>query len=354
MHVVSVQDPPPRIREWSRYFRAPATNLYIADTGNERIRKVSKGIITTVAGDGTYGDNGPATGAQLYLPPSVAVDAAGNLYIADSNNRVRKVSKGIITTVAGHGRNEPNLGNNGDNGPATSAGVSPFGVAADAMGNIYVATFIDGIRKVSDGIITTVVSGSDLEASNIAVDSSGALYVAENNRIRKFSKGAITTVAGDGASGFSGDNGLATGAKLNFPSAVTVNAVGDLYIADTSNHRIRKVSKGVITTVAGNGTSGFSGDNGLATSAALHSPCAVAVDAVGNLYIADTGNNRVRKVSKGVITTLAGNGKSGFSGDNGPGVNAQLSGPYGIAVDARGNVYIADTGNSRIRVLTIH
>jgi uncharacterized protein (TIGR03437 family) len=350
-------------------------NLYIADYN--RIRKVSNGVITTVAGGGNVGsDNGPATGVQLYEPEGVAVDAAGNLYIADTNNfRVCKVSNGVMTTVAGNG----GFGYGGDNGLAINALFNyPSGVAVDAAGNLFIADYGNNrVREVSNGVITTMAggggygyNGDNIGAtsaqlaypSGVAVDSAGNLYMAERigNRIREVSNGLITTVAGSGPlgchipnSGFSGgDDGLATSALLDCPSGVAVDSAGNLYIADTSNHRIRKVSDGVITTVAGNGTGGFSGDNGPATSAQLFSPNGVGVDSAGNLYIADTFNHRVRKVSNGVISTVAGNGTPGYGGENGPASSAQLSNPNGVAVDAAGNLYIADTGNNRIRIVT--
>jgi sugar lactone lactonase YvrE len=322
--------------------------------------------ISTFAGNGTAGfggDNGPATGATL-SPAGIAVDSAGNLYIADSN-RIRKISKGAITTVAGNGT----YGFSGDNGPATSAQLfNPRGVAVDAAGNLYIAdTYNNRIRKVSGGVITTVAgngtSGSrddNIPATSaqlnwpygVAVDSAGNLYIANtyNNRVCKVSGGMITTVAGNAIHGFSGDNGPATSAQLSWPDGVAVDAAGNLYIADTDNNRIRKVSGGVITTVAGNGTEGFSGDKGPATAAQLGWPYAVAVDAAGNLFIADTYNNHIRKVSNGVITTVGGDGTFGFGGDNGPATSAAVS-PAGIAVDSAGDVYIADTVNNRIRVL---
>ncbi|MEO8052551.1 MAG: hypothetical protein ABI833_19250 [Acidobacteriota bacterium] len=349
-----------------------AGNLYIADTFNKRIRKVSNGVITTIAGNGDYGtggDNGPATSAQLslILPSSgVAVDAAGNLYIAD-NDRVRMVSSSVITTVAGGPPPVSPLV--GDNGPATGAPLLyVYGVAVDSAGNLYIADHdSQRIRKVSNGVITTVAgggymlgdngpatSGQLLSPSGVAVDSGGSLYIADTNdsRIRKVSNGVITTVAGTGtiggfAGGFSGDNGPATSAQLRFPSDVAVDAAGNVYVADTDNFRIRKVSNGVITTVAGNGNFGFSGDNGPATSAGLGLTSGVAVDAAGNLYIVDV--SRIRKVSNGVITTMAGNGNFGFSGDNGPATSAELGLPSSVAIDSAGNVYIADTHNNRIR-----
>jgi uncharacterized protein (TIGR03437 family) len=344
-----------------------AGNLYVADTLNNRIRKVSSGVITTVAGNGTpsfSGDNGPATNAQLYLPAGVAVDSAGNLYIADVlNNRIRKVSGGMITTVGGGGSAF------GDDVPATSAWlVNPRGVAVNSAGNLYLADTMNGlIREVSNGVIATVAgnrmqgfAGDNGPATSaplyfpdgIAVDSAGDLYIADtnNNRIRKVSNGVITTVAGNGTPGFSGDNGPATSAQLSNPRSVAVDSAGNLYFPDVN--RIRKVSNGVITTVAGNGTQGLGGDHGPAASAQLWDPTGVAVDSAGNLYIADTGNNCIRKVSNGVISTVAGNGTPGFSGDNGPATSAQLVDPEGVAVDSAGNVYIADSYNNRIRLLT--
>ena len=292
-----------------------ADNMYIADTYNNRIRKVSNGVIITVAGGGTSrSDNISATSAALNQPSGVAVDAAGNLYIADSgNNVIRKVSNGVITTVAGNGT----AGFSGDNGPATSAQLyNPDGVAVDSAGNLYIADM-------------------------------------NNSRIRKVSNGVITTVAGTGTAGFSGDNGPVARAQLDSPDGVAVDAAGNLYIADMDNNVIRKVSNGVIYTVAGNGTAGFSGDNGPATSAQLYIPTGVAVDTAGNLYIADHQNDRIRKVSNGVITTVAGNGTLGYNGDDIPATSAALGWPYGAAVDASGDVFFSESsGLSRIRVLT--
>jgi uncharacterized protein (TIGR03437 family) len=235
------------------------------------------------------------------------------VYFTDAGNgRIRRISNGVITTVAGNGSSS----NSGDNGLALNAG----------LGNIH----------------------------GLAADSTGNLYIADsgNHRIRKVSNGVITTVAGNGTAGFSGDNGPATSAQLYNPLSVTVDSAGNLYIADSGNARIRKVSNGVITTVAGNGTFGFGGDNFAAVGAGLSDPRGIAVDSAGNLYIADSGNSRVRKISNGVITTVAGNGTFGFSGDNGPAASAQLNAPRGIAVDSAGNVYFADLNNNRIRVLT--
>jgi len=353
-------------------------NLYIADRDNQRIRKVDTlGIITTMAGNGTYGysgDGGPATSASLWLPPDVAVDASGNLYIADSDSqRIRKVdTSGIITTVAGNGTR----GYGGDGGPATNASLRyPEGVALDANGNLYIAdTRNERIRKVDTwGIITTVAgngtrgcSGDGGPATNaslrwpwgVALDANGNLYIADmdNHRIRKVdTSGIITTVAGNGTYGYSGDGGPATNTSLWGPYGVAVDASGNLYIADQGNYRIRKVDTwGIITTVAGNGTYGYSGDGGPATNASLWLPSDVAVDTSGNLYIADYGNHRIRKVdTSGIITTLAGNGTASYSGDGGPATSASLQHPWGVALDANSNLYIADWGNHRIRKVSL-
>jgi sugar lactone lactonase YvrE len=189
------------------------------------------------------------------------------------------------------------------------------------------------------------------------VDSAGNLYFVDagNHRVRKVSSaGVITTVAGNGVPGFSGDGGQAASAQLNNPHGLAMDAVGNLYIADSYNHRIRKITTtGIISTVAGNGKQGYSGDGGPAASAQLFNPNAIAVDSSGNLYIADTWNHSIRKVTNaGIISAVAGNGVSGFSGDDGPAASAQLNAPYGITVDSAGNLYIAEYGNHRIRKVT--
>ena len=342
----------------------------IADTRNNAIRKVSGGTIATVAGTGTSGyagDNGPATSALLDAPYGAAADAAGNIYIADSwNGMLRKVSGGIIATIAGGGSLYF-----GDNGSATEAGLgAPNGVAADTSGNVYIAdTLNNAIRKVSNGVITTVAgngisgySGDNGPAASanlnspysVAVDTSGNLYIADtvNNVIREVANGVIATIAGNGKQGNAGDGGPATSASLNAPQGVAVDATGDVFIADTGNSVIRKIVNGTISTVAGTGLTGYIGDGGPATGAALNLPTGVAVDLGGNLYIADSGNEAIREISGGVISTLAGNGTAGYLGDNGPANGAEFRTPSGVAVDAAGNVYVADHGNSAVRKIS--
>jgi sugar lactone lactonase YvrE len=305
---------------------ATATDLGASSRGTSWYSNVLRegqatGTITTVAGNGTLGfngDGGPATAAELYNPQGVAVDGQGNLFVADTyNQRIRRVDHGtgVITTVAGNGT----AGFGGDNGPATAAQFNlPAGLSLDGQGNLFIADFF-------------------------------------NSRIRRVdhSTGVITTVAGNGTYGFSGDNGQATAAEIYLPAGVAVDGQGNLFIADYGNQRIRWVdhSTGVITTVAGNGTQGFSGDNGQATAAQLNQPIGVAVDGQGNLFIADYNNQRIRRVdhSTGVITTVAGNGTPGFSGDAGQATAAELYNPFGLAVDGQGNLFIADRFNHRIR-----
>ncbi len=351
-------------------------NLYIADKENHRIRKVdaATGVISTVAGTGTggySGDGDAASLAQLCYPSGVAVDGAGNLYIADtSNHRIRKVdaASGIITTVAGNGT----VAFAGDGLDATTASFAyPNGVAVDGAGNLYIADKNNHrIRKVdaATGTISTVAGAGTggfngdgglatsawiWEPSGITVDDSGNLYVTDkrNQRIRKVdaATGVISTVAGSGNVTYEGDGGAGTSAKIRDPKGLALDNLGNLYIADTGNHRIRKLDpSGIITTVAGGGAGG---DGGAATAAALRNPAAVAVDAAGNLYIADASNHRVRKVAAatGIISTVAGNGTPAFAGDGGSATAASLNNPQGVAVDGAGNLYIGDYGNQRVR-----
>jgi hypothetical protein len=359
-----------------------AALVFLCFSISSRSGFAQSGTITTYAGNGTFGfggDDGLATSALLNYPSGVAVDAAGNIFIADtSNSRVRKVTpSGVIRTIAGNGTNDFR----GDGGPATSAALLyPSGVAVDTVSNLFIAdTSNSRIRKVaSDGVIRTVAGngtygfggdgGPATSASlnyptSVAVDAAGNLFIADsyNNRVRKVTPDSvIRTVAGSGTNGFSGDGGPATSASLSYPTGVAVDAAGNLFIADTSNNRIRKVTPdGVIRTVAGgafNFSGTISGDGGLATSASLFYPTSVAVDAAGNLFIADQYDQRIRKIiPSGLISTVAGNGTAGFSRDGVPATSASLNFPSGVAVDAAGNLFISNSdteyvdGTSRIR-----
>jgi uncharacterized protein (TIGR03437 family) len=336
---------------------------------------VTEAIIRTPAGSGFFGfggDNGPATSARFSTPNGVAVDANGNLYIADLyNDRIRKVdTNGMITTFAGR------FGGvfSGDGGPATEAGLFDVaGVAVDAAGAVYIADMDNfRVRKVdTTGKISTVAgngsfgfTGDNVPATQtalssptaVAVDGAGNLYIADlfNYRVRKVNpQGIITTVAGTGVAGNSGDGGLATQARFETPESVAVDRAGNLYIADSANHVVRKVdTAGIISAFAGNGQGGFSGDNGQARQARLSAPRGVAVDAAGNVYISDAGNDRIRRVDKnGVITTIAGNGQTGYNGDGTLATQASFFEPVGLAVDPYGVIYIADSYNDRVRML---
>ena len=349
-------------------------NLYIADTGNHRVRRVDvTGTITTVAGTGEKGydgDDKPATSARLNTPSGVAVDGAGNVYIADTGNRrIRRVdTSGRITTVAGTG----GYGYDGDDKPATEAALAdPNAVAADASGNVYIAdTYNNRIRRVdTTGRITTVAGtgnagydGDDKPATTaglnlprgVTVDAAGNVYIADvsNDRIRRVDPtGQITTVAGTGTRGFDGDGGPAIAAALDEPGDVAVDGSGGLFIAEHGNRRIRLVdTAGRITTVAGSGGRGYDGDDKPATSASLSSLRGMAVDGSGNVYIGDTDSHRIRRVdAAGQISTVAGTGQFGYDGDDKPATSARLYEPEGIAFDRSAGFYIADTHNGRIR-----
>ena len=351
--------------------------LYIADKDNNRIRLINgSGIITTVAGNGTptfSGDNGSALTASLTEPSGVCVDASGNLYIADKgNNRVRKVNTiGTIITVAGDGTQ----GYSGDGATATAAQLQyPIDVAFDAAGNLYISDSGNAkIRKVSTSAIITTVAGSGSAYNNgdnglsvqssvcdiaaIAHDASGNTYFSEpqNQIIRKINaNGIITTIAGTGIAGYVGDGGDALDAKLYLPEGIAVNN-NNIYFADKGNNCIRKIdAAGVIETIAGDGTQGYSGDGGPAVSATLNHPTSVAVDASGNIYIVDNGNNCIRMINPGgTITTIAGTGSAGYNGDAIPATTARLNNPYKVIVSNTNELYVSDVNNHRIRKIVI-
>jgi len=305
------------------------------------------------------GDGGPAVAAQLGSPFDVAVTADGSLLIATGNGRIRRVAPtGIITSVAGTGTG--NFGGDGGPAVSVNTELLfPTSAALDKAGNLFFID-ATRIRKVSsNGTITTVAGATDLGPGTrgIVVDGAGNLLVVDvaNHRIRKISPdGTLTTVAGSGTPGFSGDGGPATSAQLNFPAALALDSEGNLLVADNGNHRIRKMTaSGVMSTVAGTGVSGFGGDGGPAVSAMIRQPTGVAVDGAGNLLIVDTGNNRIRKINTaGIMTTVAGDGMRGYNGDGGPAISARLNAPAGIAVDTAGNLFIADSSNHRVRRIT--
>ncbi len=314
--------------------------------------------INTIAGSagnaGFAGDSGSAVGSQLNYPTGIAVDKSGNLYIADGlNNRVRKVSGGVISTVAGNGT----AGYTGDKGPATSAELNnPTGVALDSSGNLYIADSANNVVRMvsSSGTITTFAGNNTLGYSGDMALATGAQL---SNPV-----GVIADSAGNVYIADTGNNvirqvysgNIVTYAEgFTQPDAVAVDSAGNIYVADTQGRRIVKYTNaGVYTTIAGNGYGEFSGDNGPGPNAALYDPMGLAVDSSGNVYIADTFNCRIRKVTpSGIITTIAGNGTLYFSGDGGAATQAALHFPHGVAVDSSGNVYITDTVNSVVREL---
>src|SRR5579859_7082730 len=376
-------------------------NIYISEFGNPRIRMVNPaGIISTVAGNGTRcepttlpcGDGGPASQANFNLPMGVETDAAGNIYIADSfDDRIRvvnmqtttinvfgmQIAPGNIATIAGNGNPCANPTTAcGDGLVATSANLNfPQSITFDSSGNLYIADTHDNkIRVVSaaTNTITTIVGtggvcvptsqcGDTGPATlaklhmpmSVILDSSNNIYIADayDHKIRfvnnKMSPPKIFTVAGTGVQGFNGD-GLATSTELNYPASVFLDGSGNLVFADNGNQRVRQIASNNISSIVGGGNGG---DGGSALSAVLANPNDVAEDASGNIYIADTSNNRIRMVNAktGIISTVAGTGIAGWSGDGGAATGAALNGPTGVAVDSSGNIWIADAGNYVIR-----
>jgi len=334
--------------------------------------------ISTIAGNGISGytgDGGASTSAQLNAPYGTRFDASGNMYIADAlNHRIRKINtNGIITTIAGTGV----TGYSGDGGPATAAQLyRPTDIAIDATGNMYISDeFNHCIRKIDTlGIISTFAgtggvagySGDGGAATaaqiynpnTISIDVNGNIYISDymSEVIRKVNtSGIITTIVGNGSQGYSGDGGQATSASLYEPCKVVFDNSGNLYFADEYNLAVRKVdTSGIITTVAGNGTAGYSGDGGAATLASINYCEYIQIDGAGNLYIADKLNNVIRKVdNSGIITTVVGNGNQGYSGNGGLATSASLYWPEAITFDITGNMYISDWGNNAIRKVTV-
>ena len=358
-------------------------NVFIADTDNYRVRKINvSGYISTIAGTGANGYNGdhiPGTSASFEYPCGVAADTHGNVYIADSaicRIMMVNVSTGIIISLGGTGT----CGYSGDGAAATSAAMTPTDVFVTTNGNIYFADDASArVRMIASGtgIITTVVgngayayNGDNLPATSagtspvaIKLDSNGNMYIADGqNRVRFVAAqtGVLTTIAGggtyNGVNEYNGDNFPATQATICPANGVAVDSSNNVYIGDLCNQRVRKVSgTPLITTVAGNGNGAFTSDNVVATTSALFGVTKLAFDSRGNLYICDSENNRVRMVnaSTGILVTVAGTGTASYNGDNIAAVTATLNSPFGIALDVFGNLFIADSSNQRVRVVNV-
>ena len=342
-------------------------------------------IISTIAGNGAPGYKGEgimATKAEINGQTGAAMDRLGNLFVTDfNNNRIRKISTtGVITTIAG----TENSGYTGDGGPATVARLSgPSGIVVDAAGVVYFADRGNNcVRKIGpDGIISTIAGTGEASGGysgnggpaihaklqgpgSLAMDAAGNLYISDcdNNCVRKVNTAGIITLyagsgfgAGTGTGDYSGDGGAATAARLNQPSGIALDQAGNLYIADCFNHCIRKVNtKGIISTIAGNRQPGFTGDAGRARLAEINYPYGVAADAKGNIYISDHGNNRIRMVNKeGIISTIAGNGNADYSGDGGQAAASAINEPTFVYSDRFNNLFIGDNANNRIRYIEL-
>jgi trimeric autotransporter adhesin len=380
-------------------------NLWISDFWNNRIRlySASNQQISTVVGSGLVGDGAVATSASLYDPRSPTLDSQGNLYIVDAqNNRIRLVdaTTKVISTLAGNGIVCPQPQETcGDGGSATAASLNiPRTVTIEPSGNLLIGDGGDNrVREVAGGKITTIAGSTVANTSNqctnpfsqcgdggpatsallfdpraTVLDSHGNIFFvdSQDNRIRRIDATTkiITTIAGNGPDGnagvgcpagaFSGDGGPAVNANLSCPLGLDIDSSDNLFVSDTFNNRIRRIDAAtqIITTVAGNGTQGFSGDAGLAASAGLNQPNRVSVNAAGNFFISDSGNNRIRRVdgTTGIIATFTGNGNFGFGGDGGPALLASLATPTGVVVDNQGNMYIGDLFNNRIRLVLLN
>jgi len=349
-------------------------NLYIGDSSTDVIRKVVliTNIITTIAGNGNRGysgDGGPALQASFNTTTGL-VAQGGKLYVGDgSNQRIRVISNGTVTTIAGNGTQSYS----GDGGPASAATIdSPTGVAIDGLGRIY---FCDAanlrVRRIASGIIETVAGngsvgygGDGVQARTaasaapgaIAINSSFLYFTDVDDTVRRVSLGTgeLSLVAGiPGVAGFSGDGGLAVNARLNNVVGVALDNAGNVYVSDENNNRIRRISlsTGVISTFAGNGFAGYTGDGGQATNASINKPSGLAIDNSGNLYVVQKANNVVRRIvlGTGIISTYAGNGLAGSTGDGGLAFAARLNSPGSVGVDGAGHLFIADVGNGVVR-----
>ena len=333
--------------------------------------------IMTIAGNGIAGfsgDAGAATAAEIFGPYGIALDGLGNTYFVDQGNqRIRKINaSGTISTIAGTGV----AGYNGDTVAINSELNNPTGVAADARGNVYIADYGNNrVRKIDTAGRISTIAGTGIARfwgdngyadtamlngpSAVAVDKNGNIYIADkaNQRVRKIDiNGIITTIAGTGLAGYNGDNfPSGTMADLSNPIAVTTDIKGNVYIVDENNNRVRKVDTfNRISTVFGDGTLGFSPDGLLAVNSSLYRPNGVAVDSLGNIYVADEFNYRIRRAdyNSNTVITLAGNGTSGFNGDTAAAINCEIRDCKGIAVDQGGNVYFSDWSNNRVNYIT--
>jgi trimeric autotransporter adhesin len=359
-------------------FAAANGELMVSDPNNKRIRRIdAAGIVFPFAGAdiNPLGDGGPATAAGITSATGVCFDRKNNMYITERTPRIRKVDAltGIITSIAGDGI----PGFSGDNGPAINARLKgPFLSCTDTAGNILIADLFNyRIRKVNTttGIITTIAGNGDsvyngdgiaaIDASfifpvGICTDRSNNIYIADGNRIRKIdgATGMITTIAGNDTEGYSGDNGPAVFALLSAPLALCADTANNLYFTEQGNYTVRKINlnTGIITTVTGNGSQGTTGDNGPAALARIRLPYGIGTDKAGNIYFVEVGNNRIRKidVASSIITTTAGNGIRGYSGDSALAVNALFRG-NGLAVDTTGNVYVVDFTYNNVRKVAV-
>jgi sugar lactone lactonase YvrE len=309
-------------------------------------------VSTFAGGQGSGYKDGMVTAAQFFRPSGVAVDSAGNVYVADAGNkRIRKItSAGVVSTFAG--KDSRDYGEDIDGTGTEAYFYGPRGIAMDGPGNIYVADGFGGIRKISSaGTVTTIAED---DTANVAIDSAGNIYFVDvgNQRIRKItSAGVVSTFAGNGTRGYM--DGTGATAQFDYPNGVAVDSTGNVYVADSGNHCIRKInSAGMVSTFAGNGIQGFI--DGPGQEARFISPQGMAVDSAGNIYVTDY-NNCIRKISSaGMVTTIAGNTPNGgySSGyKDGPGQEARFSSPQGMAVDGAGNIYVADSENHSIRKL---